>query len=157
MNLIRKAEERDIPRIHELLKQVCGVHHDGRPDIFRRGARKYTDEQLRILFMDSSRPVFVSVNENNTVEGYCFCIITEYRDHNIIHNMKELYIDDLCVDETLRGTGVGHDLYEYVKAYARDEGCYHLTLNVWSCNPGAMAFYERQGLQVLKKEMEVIL
>ncbi len=157
MNQIRKAEERDIPRIHELLRQVNGVHHDGRPDIFREGGRKYNDEQLRILFEDSSRPVFVSVNENNVVEGYCFCMITEYRNNNIIHDMKELYIDDLCVDENTRGSGVGHELYEFVKGYAKEEGCYHLTLNVWACNPGAMAFYERQGLQMLKKEMEVIL
>ena len=36
---IRKAEERDIPRLGELLLQVCRVHHQGRPDIFRGGGR----------------------------------------------------------------------------------------------------------------------
>lgn len=41
--LIRRAEERDIPRIHELLAQVAQVHHTGRPDLFRAGGRKYTD------------------------------------------------------------------------------------------------------------------
>ena len=44
--LIRRAEERDIPRIHELLAQVAQVHHTGRPDLFRAGGRKYTDTQL---------------------------------------------------------------------------------------------------------------
>lgn len=41
--LIRRAEERDIPRIHGLLAQVAQVHHTGRPDLFRAGGRKYTD------------------------------------------------------------------------------------------------------------------
>lgn len=36
---IRKAEERDIPRLGDLLLQVCRVHHQGRPDLFRRAGR----------------------------------------------------------------------------------------------------------------------
>lgn len=31
---IRRAEEKDIPRIIELLKQVLQIHADIRPDIF---------------------------------------------------------------------------------------------------------------------------
>ena len=37
---IRQAEERDIPRLGELLLQVCRVHCQGRPDLFRAGGRK---------------------------------------------------------------------------------------------------------------------
>lgn len=44
---IRKAQEKDIDRINDLLYQVCMIHHNGRPDIFKAGARKYTDRQLR--------------------------------------------------------------------------------------------------------------
>ena len=40
---IRRAEEKDIPRLGELLLQVCRVHHQGRPDLFRTGGRKYDD------------------------------------------------------------------------------------------------------------------
>ena len=43
---IRFAREEDIPRIDQLLLQVCQVHHQGRPDLFRQGGRKYTDEEL---------------------------------------------------------------------------------------------------------------
>ena len=45
--MIRMANEADIPRIGELLSQVCLVHHKGRPDIFKAG-RKYGDEELRV-------------------------------------------------------------------------------------------------------------
>ena len=38
---VRMAEERDIPRIHDLLSQVALVHHKGRPDLFKYGQRKY--------------------------------------------------------------------------------------------------------------------
>ena len=39
---IRKAEEKDIPRILELLGQVLQIHADIRPDIFIPGTTKYT-------------------------------------------------------------------------------------------------------------------
>lgn len=55
--LIRRAEERDIPRIHELLAQVAQVHHTGRPDLFRAGGRKYTDTQLSQKINDENTPI----------------------------------------------------------------------------------------------------
>lgn len=54
-----------------------------------------------------------------------------------------LYIDDLCVDENSRGQHVGRKLYEYVLNYAREQGCYDVTLNVWEGNDNARAFYEK--------------
>ena len=29
-----------------------------------------------------------------------------------------------------------------VEDFAREKGCYNVTLNVWTCNPRAAAFYE---------------
>ena len=49
---VRRAEERDIPRIAELLLRVAKVHADGRPDLFRAGQRKYTDEELKAILRD---------------------------------------------------------------------------------------------------------
>ena len=39
---IRRAEEKDIPQIEELLYQVHKVHSDKRPDLFIPGSKKYT-------------------------------------------------------------------------------------------------------------------
>ena len=39
---IRKAEEKDIPRIMELLGQVLQIHAEIRPDVFIPGTTKYT-------------------------------------------------------------------------------------------------------------------
>ncbi len=154
---VRRAEEKDIPRILELLTQVNMVHHLGRPDIFKGPTQKYRSEELKLLLKDDARPIFVGTDEEGYVLGYGFCIVTETRDHHLLEDMKTLYIDDLCVDETRRGGGIGGAIYRYILDYARSIGCYHLTLNVWACNPQAMAFYESKGMKMLKKEMEVIL
>ncbi len=153
---IRRAKERDIPRLMELLLQVNLVHHKGRPDLFRVGT-KYTEEELSALLLDEERPILVAVDENDRVLGYCFGIFQQKRNDNILTDVKTLYIDDLCVDETTRGQHVGKRLYEAALALAKENGCYNLTLNVWSCNPSAMGFYEAMGLVPQKIGMEKIL
>ncbi len=154
--MIRRAEERDIPAIDDLLSQVLNVHHEGRPDLFRSNARKYTDSELMEILRDESRPVFVA-EEDGTVTGYAFCIFQQHIGHNILTDIRTLYIDDLCVDEKFRGRHIGTALYEYVLAFAREHGCYNVTLNVWACNEDAMRFYERLGLRTQKIGMETIL
>ena len=154
---IRRAETCDMPRIDELLMQVELVHHKARPDLFKNGGRKYTDEELAAIIADDKRPILVAVDDNNRLLGYAFCIFQQYLDNTIMTDIKTLYIDDLCVDEACRGQHIGRALYEVVLAYAREHGCYNVTLNVWSGNDNAQRFYESCGLKPQKIGMEVIL
>ena len=154
---IRRAKFEDMDGINNLLMQVCLVHHKGRPDIFKYGAKKYTDEELKAIITDDLRPIFLGVDENGTVLGYAFCIFQQHINNNILTDIKTLYIDDLCVNENLRGQHIGKQLYEAVLAFARKSGCYNVTLNVWSLNEGAMKFYEACGLKPQKIGMETIL
>lgn len=154
---IRRADSRDIDAILDLLSQVLEVHHAARPDLFKSGARKYTEGELCRILADEERPIFVATDEAGRVLGYAFCIFVRHENDNILTDVRTLYIDDLCVDERARGAHVGRALYDYVVDYARREGCYNLTLNVWSGNDGAMRFYEKCGLKPQKIGMELIL
>lgn len=154
--MIRMAQEKDIRKIEDLLSQVDLVHHNGRPDIFKIG-RKYSEKELKELLKDETRPILVSVNENDEVMGYCFCIYQQHLNNSVLTDIKTLYIDDLCVDENLRGKHIGKELYNAAVKLAKENGCYNLTLNVWSCNPSALRFYESCGLVPQKICMEQIL
>ena len=156
--MIRKAEEKDMDGINRLLTQVLLIHHQGRPDLFQGGhKKKYTDEQLRKIIHDENTPILTAVDEQGEVLGYAFCVFKQYVNDNILTDIKTLYIDDLCVDETMRGQQIGRQLYEAVLAFAKDAGCYNVTLNVWACNQPAMRFYEACGLKPQKVGMEKIL
>mgnify|MGYP002514943326 CR=1 FL=1 len=154
---IRRAIEQDMDGINNLLMQVCLVHHKGRPDLFKYGAKKYTDDELLAIIHDDTRPIFTAVDEKGAVLGYAFCIFQQHLNNNILTDIKTLYIDDLCVDENLRGQHIGKKLYEAVLAFAKETGCYNVTLNVWACNEPAMKFYEKCGLVPQKIGMEKIL
>ncbi len=155
--MIRRAEMKDMPRIMDLLVQVDMVHHNGRPDLFKGPATKYTEDELAAIIRNESTPIFVSTDADDQVEGYAFCIFQQHVSDNILTDILTLYIDDLCVDEQLRGRHIGQQLYEHVLAFARESGCYNVTLNVWACNEAAMRFYEKCGLKPQKVGMETIL
>ena len=157
MNLVRRAGKKDIPGILELLVQVDMVHHNGRPDIFKGPATKYSAEELSTILIDDSTPVFVCVDENDKVLGHAFCIHKQIKDDSVMTDIKTLYIDDICVDESARGKKVGKSLCDHVLEYAKESGYYNVTLNVWTCNPGAMEFYKVMGFTEQKIGMEMKL
>lgn len=154
--MIRRAVEKDIPYIDKLLFQVHKVHHDVRPDLFKDGTKKYTDEELIKIIHNDLTPVFV-YEENDIVLGYAFCIHQQHINDNNLTDVKVFYIDDLCVDEKARGKHIGTKLYEYVLDYAKKNNYYEVTLNVWADNKNALKFYEHIGLKIQKIGMEKIL
>ena len=154
--LIRRAEIDDIPHILRLLRQVCNVHQDIRPEIFRRDGVKYTENDLKALLLDENRPVWCAVEGENFL-GYCFCQWEEYQGSTVMTDRRELYIDDLCVDEDCRGRGVATALYRHVTAAAKAAGAAFITLNVWTGNLSAMRFYEKMDMKPRKITMDMAL
>ena len=154
---IRRAEEKDIPRIIELLKQVLQIHADIRPDIFISGTTKYTTDELVKMINDDKKPIYVAVNGSGICVGYAFCQLQEQSVSNNTVPFKSLYIDDLCVDKEQRGKHIGEALFDYVKKEAKRMDCYEVTLNVWTGNTPAEKFYEKMGLKTKKRMMEYIL
>jgi len=153
--MVRRATINDIGRIIELLHQVNMVHHELRPDLFKPHTTKYNRQELEALMGDESKPIFVF--DDGEVLGHAFCLITEVRDDILLHDIKTLYIDDICVDEKARGKHVGKALYQFVHDYAIKIGCKNITLNVWEGNNPALAFYRNMGMKVQKTTMEIVL
>ena len=153
--VIRLAEARDLPGVNALLQQVLAVHNAGRPDLFYETGKKYPDRLLLEIFTDPETPVFV-YKDGGAVLGYAFCAI-QHHSSGSLKPVTTLYVDDLCVDEKARGRHIGTQLFEHVKTFAREKGCYNITLHVWECNPTARAFYDSLGMQPQYTSMELLV
>ena len=81
---IRRAEEKDIVQIENLLYQVHKVHSDKRPDLFIPGAKKYTTEELKEILADDEKPVYVA-DDDGVILGYTLCNVFDKRKK---HNLK---------------------------------------------------------------------
>lgn len=154
---IRKAQEKDISRIIELLGHVLQIHAEIRPDIFIPDTTKYTEQELAALLKDEKKPIYVAVNEEDVCMGYAFCQMKEQPFSNNMVQFQSLFIDDLCVDRFARGQHIGESLFDYVKQEAKRMGCYEVTLNVWAGNTSAEKFYEKMGMKTKERQLEYIL
>ena len=154
---IRTAEKRDIPKIMDLLDQVHDLHFKGRPDIFVDGITKYSPEEVEKIISADSFPIYVAVDKKDNVLGYAFCIIKGNEGGISMTDIKTMYLDDLCVDKEHRKQGIGKMLFDYVFDKAKEFGCYHVTLNVWTLNDEALGFYKSCGMSPMKIVMERIV
>lgn len=154
---IRHAQVKDIPTIVKLLSQVLEIHASIRPDIFKPGTTKYTNDELAKLIKDDQKPVYVAVNDEDEVLGYVFTQLQEQPFSTNMVQFKSIFIDDLCVDSAARSQGIGRALLDFVKEEGKRLGCYEITLNVWAGNDSAIRFYEKNGLKTKETTMEYIL
>ncbi|EHJ53020.1 GNAT family N-acetyltransferase [Streptococcus macacae] len=156
---IRLAQKKDIPALKKLLNQIFQVHAQARPDLFKQKEEgsKFSEIELKELLQNELKPIFVYVDEKDQVLAHLFLTIQETKESKILKAVKTLFIEDLCVSEESRGQKIGLKLYHFAEEYARDKGCYNLTLNVWNANKDALKFYEHLGLSAKKTEMEKIL
>lgn len=150
---IRKARPSDIPVLTGFLEQILLVHHQARPDIFKDSGSKYSPEELEKLMSQDHTPIFVYENEDKQVLGHLFVTIKESKS-SVLKPIKTLFIEDLCVDAEARGQRIGEQLFQFAEDFAKEIGCYNLTLNVWNDNAGALRFYERLGLKPQETVME---
>lgn len=154
---IRRAKVSDYDGVMKLLTQVNNLHVEMRPDIFVANAVKYDEKRFAEMVKDDYAPIFVAVDDTDKVLGHLFCSVRDYKQVAVYKDFKSLFIDDLCVEESARGQGVGKALCEFAIGYARENGCYDVTLNVWEGNKSARAFYEKMGMFPKETQMEYIL
>jgi len=61
---------------------------------------------------------------------------------------KQVYVDDLVTDETLRSRGYGKTILDWLKIEAKRLGCARLQLDSGTFRKDAHAFYLREGLRI---------
>ena len=90
-------------------------------------------------------PIFVYENADGQILGHLFVTIKEVSDNPVLHPIKTLFIEDLCVDQAVRGQKIGDQLYQFAVSYAKKIGCYNLTLNVWNDNEESPSLLSKTG------------
>ena len=154
---IRPAQKKDGAKIVEMLCDIGRLHEEGRPDIYRSNLCKYGIPEYEAILADESTPILAAVNEADEVVGYAFLQFKEIKDHPAFVDRKYIYVDDFCVDPSIRRAGIGRVLMNGVFDYARSLGINKVELNVWEFNESAVRFYESCKMTTQKRQMEIDL
>ncbi|PWR20841.1 GNAT family N-acetyltransferase [Zavarzinia compransoris] len=132
MTLIRAARPGDEAHWRRLWAAYCAFYRSAVPDAVT------ATTWGRIL--DPLAPVFCLVAEHGGgVAGFAVCVV-----HARTWSIEPIvYLEDLYVDETVRGGGVGFALIEGLKAEARRRGAGQLYWHTEGDNRAARRLYDR--------------
>ena len=148
--MLELATPIDRAAVNDLARQVHELHVSWRPDIFRMPDELYPE--ARFLDCIRQRQLYVA-KLNGIVVGFVLLKIREY-DHPGQVRRTVMVIDEICVEKSLRGHGIGTRLMEEVHALARAFGCTALQLGVYPQNDDAVGFYQKCGFTIRSIDMQ---
>ena len=150
--MLELARESDWERVRLLSVQLHDLHVTWRPDIYFHCDEPYS--KVRFLEDIRNRMVYVAKIENAVV-GYVVLSVKGKEGPGCI-SQRALLLESICVDETVRGHGIGSEIVTDVRALAKVFGCTSLILGVHPENEAALAFYQKCGffLRTLNLQMK---
>lgn len=148
--MLELARPGDREAVNALALQVHAMHVSWRPDIYEMVEELYTE--ARFLDAIKSRSLYVAKIDGITL-GYVSLKIRDYDWPGVVKR-KVMLVDELCVEETARGQGIGKTIMEDVHALAKAFRCTDLQLGVYPQNDDAVAFYQKCGFTIRSIDMQ---
>lgn len=151
--MVRFAEEKDLPRVNELRRQVSQLHVSGRPDIFKPGFPQELQDRVYEMYRSEDSDVLVA--ERDGVICGMACIEYLRKQESPYNRPRNIYyITEFGVDEAFQRRGIGRELMEFMAADARAKGFSGIELDMWTFNETALRFYESVGFRTFRRFME---
>jgi len=135
---IRKATEKDIPRLLELYQQLSF-----NPGGYRKAPVADCRRVLKQMQKYPGYSLLVAEEGGEVVGTTVLAILPGFA-----HNTAPFgVIEYVVVDETRRSKGIGKALMEYCKARAKEAGCYKIMLTSDKRRDRAHKFYKAAGFE----------
>lgn len=149
--MLELARESDWEAVNRLSVQVHDLHAAWRPDLYYR-----SEEPLpKQAFLDGIRSRMVYVAKiGDVVAGYVVLSVMQKGGPGTVE-YKALRLDSICVEEGLRGHGIGKEMIADVRALARAFGCREVILGVHPENDDAVIFYQKCGFHIRTINMDM--
>jgi len=136
---IRPANRRDVPLILRLVRELAEFERE--PD-----AVVATEDMLSdALFSD--RPAAEAIIADSGGEPAGFALF--FQNFSTFLGKRGLYLEDLYVRPSMRGSGLGTLMLKKLAALAVERQCGRFEWSVLDWNQNAIDFYEKMGATVL--------
>ena len=150
---IRTATINDYESVIKIISQVQDMHVEWRPDIY-----KYNDNLISKKDFEKiveSNTFFVAENDNEKIVGVLEIIFRHIESP--AHVTRDvIFVDTMAVDEKYRGLGVGHKMFEFLKAMKIEKNMDGIELQVNARNRAAYEMYKKYGFTEKSINMELL-
>lgn len=151
--MVRFAQERDLPRVNALRKQLSELHASGRPDIFKSGFCQELQDRVYEIYRSEDSDVLVAERDGVICGMACVEYLTK-QESPYNRERRIYYVTEFGVDEAFQHRGVGRELMEFMAADAKKKGFLRIELDMWTFNERALQFYEAIGFRTFRRFME---
>jgi len=145
---LRRATERDLPRLIELLAQLSLDAPRERMDESAAGAYVSAFDEIA---GDPRQQLFVLEADGRVVGSACLIIVP-----NLSHQGRPYaFVENVVVDADSRNVGYGGLLIRHVMQKAQAADCYKVSLTSNKRRPDAHRFYQRLGFRAASEGFRV--
>src|SRR5436190_2716650 len=130
----------------EQIGRCCSVMRELRPHI------KAIDFSARVLHQQKEGYQLLFLELDSVVRS-----VAGFRILNLLFSGRTLYIDDLVTHDSDRSRGFGAALFDWLVAYAKEQGCEYLTLDSGVQRFAAHRFYLNRGMDITSHHFQLKL
>jgi ribosomal protein S18 acetylase RimI-like enzyme len=142
---IRRASEADAETLSLLNADVQILHASALPERFKPfGPDTFSTSVARALLADQSNLVFIAEVDSQPA-GYAYAEVLHLPESPLRHTWDEVHLHHISVRPAYRRKGIASALLGSVRGAAGEIGIDLVTLQVWTFNEEAQAFFRRQG------------
>ena len=142
---VRRATEADAESISALNTDVQALHAAAMPSRFKPPeSGSFSAREVSALLAERENLLFLA-HVDGEAAGYAYAEIIRRPETSLTYSSEMLHVHHIGVGSSFRRQGVGSALLNAVRAAGLDKGITLLTLDVWSFNEAARAFFRRQG------------
>ena len=142
--MLELAQPSDRAVVNRLAAEVHALHVAWRPDIYEMVDELYPQE--RFLEAIRQRCLYIA-RLNDVAVGYVSVKIRDYDWPGVVRR-KVMVVDEICVEESCRGQGIGQQMMLELRVLARAFRCTDLQLGVYPQNDDAVGFYQKCGFTI---------
>ena len=151
--LYRRATPDDLLAICELGQQLNSLHHQQRPDTYAPATENFARDSphWRPYIDGENRATFIAEQAGRTI-GFITMQVTQFSSP-LMQPQRIARVGSVCVDERIRGQGIGRALMQCAQTWAIEHNAVDLRLTVWAFNAPALRLYEELGYEMRAFEM----
>jgi glucosamine-phosphate N-acetyltransferase len=136
--IFRPVERKDLDKVFPLLQQLTKIDYSSRDK----------SECWDSFISNTSSNSIVGIYDNEIVAYGAVVIESKIRGESSGH------IEDIVVDNSVKGKKIGVNLIKELVKIAKEKGCYRVTL---FCDESLVNFYNKNGFNVSGTSMKVHL
>lgn len=142
--MLELARPSDRDAVNQIASEAHAMHVAWRPDIFESVEELYSEERFQEAIR--TRSLYIA-RLNDVAVGYAAVQIREENTPGAVRR-KVMQLEEICVEKTCRGQGIGQRMIMELRALSRAFRCTDLQLNVYPQNDDAVGFFQKCGFMI---------